>query len=307
MKSKPVHVILNPASAGGKTGRNQNRILRAIEERFGPFSLAVTRKPLDAMYSSARAAADGAGVVLVVGGDGTIQEAVNGLFRNGSARNHACELAVLSSGTGGGFAQSLGIPRDIRDQVEIAAGKRISCIDVGKLRCAGFDGAPVTRYFVNECQIGIGGEVVRRVRHKHKSFGGLLAFGAATVFTVFQHQNQAMTISADNFERSGLFCGVAVANGAFTGGGMNLAPGACMNDHVLDLLVISDLTVRERLRYFPMIYSGAHVRSPRFSYSKVSSVTLQSNAPVLVAADGELLGTTPCTIATIPSALNVRC
>jgi diacylglycerol kinase (ATP) len=116
-----------------------------------------------------------------------------------------------------------------------------------------------------------------------------------------------MTISADGCERSGVFCGVAVANGAFTGGGMNLAPDACMNDHLLDLLVMNDLSVRERLRYFPMIYSGAHVRSPRFSYSKVFSVTLQSDRPVPVAADGELLGTTPCTIETVPSALTVRC
>ena len=307
MKSKPIHVILNPSSAGGRTGRNQGRILGAIEHGFGPFSFTVTRKPLDAMYSSARAFADGARVILVVGGDGTIQEAVNGLFRNNSVRNHRCELAVLSSGTGCGFAQSLGIPRDIGNQVEIAAGKRISCIDVGKLRCTGFDGSPVTRYFINECQIGIGGEVVRRVQHRHKSLGGLLTFGAATVLTVFQYQNHSMTISADGFERSGLFCGVAVANGAFTGGGMNLAPDACMTDHALDLLVMNDLSVRERLRYFPMIYSGAHVRSPGFSYSKVSSVTLRSKVPVLVAADGELLGTTPCTIETTPSALNVRC
>lgn len=307
MKSTPVHVILNPASAGGRTGRNQGQILRALESRFGSVSLTRTCKPLDAMYSSARALENGARVILVVGGDGTIQEAVNGLFCNGSARNQAFELAVLSSGTGCGFAQSLGIPRDMGDQVKIAAGKRMSCVDIGKLRYTRFDGTAATRYFVNECQIGIGGDVVRRVQHRHKSFGGLLAFGAATVLAVFQHQNQAMTISADGRERSGMFCGVAVANGAFTGGGMNLAPSASLNDHLLDLLVMSDLSVRERLRYFPMIYSGAHVRSSRFSYSKVFSVTLQSDSPVLVAADGELLGTTPCTIETIPSALNVRC
>lgn len=300
-------MILNPVSAGGRTGRNQGRILHALEGRFDTVSLTRTRKPLDAMYSSARALENGARVILVVGGDGTIQEVVNGFFYSGSAHNQVCELAILSSGTGCGFAQSLGIPRDMGDQVKIAAGKRVSCIDIGKLRYTRFDGTTATRYFVNECQIGIGAEVVRRVHPGQKSIGGSLAFGAATLVAVFQHRNQAMGISADGRERSGMFCGVAVANGAFTGGGMNLAPGACLNDHFLNLLVMSDLSVRERLRYFPMIYSGAHVRSSRFSYSKVLSVGVQSDSPVLVAADGELLGTTPCAIETIPSALRVRC
>ena len=98
-----LHIILNPASAGGKTGTRQEKILGEIERSFGrSYSLFITNRPLQASQSTAEAIARGCNLVIAVGGDGTIHEVVNGFFANGHPINPDCQLGVISSGTGNG-------------------------------------------------------------------------------------------------------------------------------------------------------------------------------------------------------------
>ncbi|MEP0822692.1 MAG: diacylglycerol kinase family lipid kinase [Ignavibacterium sp.] len=301
MESKSPYLVLNPASAGGKTGRRQKEIIRAVERQFGPVILLLTEK-----NAAVSAEASDGGVILVSGGDGTIQHVVNAFLQKGSPGLSSPELAILSSGTGCGFAQSLGIPRGLERQVRIAASGRARAIDVGKLEYTQFNGARAMRYFINECQLGIGAEVVRRVEGGAKRAGGRLTFGLATLQSVFRHRNQAMTVTTDGIRHEGTFCGVTVANGPRMGGGMNLVPGASMEDHRLDILIMGDLSVGQRVRAFPGIYSGSHVRRRGFSLRQARHVTIHSNLPVTIAADGEVLGTTPCTIDVMPAAIRVR-
>lgn len=301
MKSKPVHLVLNPASAGGKTGRRQKEIVRAVEQRFGPVTLIPTEKNGDLPAG----AIDGA-VILVAGGDGTIQHVVNALLQNGSSDGSSPELAILSVGTGCGFAQSLGIPRGLGLQVRLAAEGQARVVDVGMLEYTGFDGARVMRYFVNECQLGIGADVVRRVEGGGKRAGGRFTFGLATLNSVFMHRNQNLAVTADGLRYDGKMCGVTVANGPRMGGGMNLVPGASVEDGRLDLLIMGDLTVGQRLRAFPRIYNGSHARSNGFFLRQAKHMTIRSDETVVVAADGEILGMTPCTIGIVPTAIRIR-
>lgn len=307
MTDASIHIIINPVSAGGRTARRLDEILDAVKIEFGHnWTLDFTRAPGDATTLTLRALRRRCKLIIAVGGDGTIQEVVNGFVSNDRLVNPVAELAVVSSGTGQGFAQSLGLTRSIAEQVAVAAHGERRFVDVGRINYG--NGSGSVRYFVNECQLGIGGAVVQTVQQNYKRFGGKIAFGAATVQTVFHHPNQSMNLRLDG-ERivSGRYTGVVIANGAFTGGGMNLAPGAIMDDGRLDVVIMNNLSILQRLLSFPKIYNGSHVRSKRFECLAATRVAIESEEEVLIEADGELLGTTPCEVEIIPKILPVRC
>jgi YegS/Rv2252/BmrU family lipid kinase len=308
MTNHKMHIIINPASAGGKTRLRQSEILNILTKKLGNhYSLYLTRKPLDASASTTEALRNGCELIIAIGGDGTIQEVVNGFFSTGRPVNPDCQLGIISSGTGHGFAQSLGLPKGIADQIDVIGSGLTRRVDVGNVSYQNEKREIAHRYFINECQLGIGGAVVQRVQQNHKKFGGLLAFGIGTIETAFHHPNQVMKISADHQEPYTTdLTGILIANGAYMGGGMNLAPGAKVDDGLFNILVMLRQTVFQRLQNFPKIYTGNHIHSPAFGYFQAKTVTIESEENVLVEADGELLGTTRCKVEILPAALPVR-
>ena len=302
------HIILNPASSGGRTGRRRQHILRVLEGCLGrEFSLCVTRRPLEATESARAAIEDGSELIIAAGGDGTIQEVVNGFFSNGQPLNPSCTLGIISSGTGHGLAQSLALPPDFERQVDIVCSGRTRLMDVGKISFLGDNGKVAGRYFVNECQIGIGAAVVRGVQSRQKRLGGLLAFGLGTFLQALLYRENLLTMSLDGaLEITQSLVGVVVANGSHTAGGMNLAPRAHLDDGVLDVLLIHEQSITERVRNFPRIYSGRHVESEKFSYYQAEEISIGSAESVFVAADGEFLGSTPCQIQVLAKALRFK-
>ena len=309
MYSNKIHVIINPSSAGGKTGTKKSQIIAAIEKHLGnSSSLCVTKNPLDAERSARAAVTTGCDLVVGVGGDGTIHEIINGLFTEDHLINEHCELGIISSGSGQGLAHSMDLPRSIDEQVCVIADGASRAIDVGKITSRGTGGEPAECYFVNECQIGLGAAVVKHVQLKQKRYGGLIAYGLGSLSVLLHHPNQQMTLVIDdNQEITQAFTGISIGNGAKTAGGMRLTPEATLDDAILDVLVIREQSVLQRLQNFPKIYSGRHLRSAKFGYYKAQRIHISSTEQVLVAADGEIVGTVPCTIELLPAALRVRC
>jgi len=282
--------------------------MKLLSRYFGAtYSLCVTQKPFDARFSTSAAIHAGSELIIVVGGDGTIQEAVNGFFSDGHPINPACELGIVSSGTGHGLAQSLGLPPTIEQQLDVICGGQSRALDVGRVTFSHENGETVERYFVNECQVGIGGAVVKRVQSRQKRVGGLLAFGSSALSMALRHREQPLVVTVDSaLEIAAPLIGVVIANGAYTGGGMNLAPRARVDDGLLDILLIHEQSISQRLWNFPKIYFGRHVTSAKFSYYQGRQFTITSTESVLLEADGELLGLLPCTVDLVPAALQVR-
>jgi YegS/Rv2252/BmrU family lipid kinase len=307
MKYQKTHVIFNPASGGGKTGKNQKKILAALDDYFNPYSLFRTQKPLDATSSARSAILEGSELIIAVGGDGTIQETVNGFFCRGLSLNPRCELGVIDSGTGHGLAQSLGFPSDIPLQCQSISSGEVRHLDAGLVYFRDGEGKFRERIFINECQAGIGGEVVKSVGAAAKRLGGFIAFGISSVNQLFRYPNQIMTLRADGTaEIQKRFIAAVVANGNCMASGMRLAPRALADDGVFDILMIHEQTLAERLWNFPKIYSGRHITSSKFSYFQAKSIVLDSPQEIWVEADGELLGRLPCRMNILPRVLRVR-
>ena len=308
MGERWTHVILNPASSAGRTGRRRAEILGAIGRHLGGgSSLFVTRRPGEATSSAREASLRGAGLIIAVGGDGTIQEVVNGLMEAGLTPDRRPRLGVVNAGTGHGFAQSLGLPAGLDGQCAGIARGTVRRIDLGRAAYADGRGRRVERYFVNECQAGIGGRVVEKARAGYKKLGGSLGFGLATLVAALTCPNRSIRFSVDDGpEGEGSFVGIVAANGSAMAGGMRLAPQATVEDGRLDFLFMHGQTVPERLRNFPKIYSGTHLRSPKFSWLRGQSLSLASEEPVSFEADGEPFGYLPCRIEVLPAALELR-
>jgi diacylglycerol kinase (ATP) len=218
----------------------------------------------------------------------------------------AARFGVLSSGSGEGFALSAGLPAGIENQITLLARGESRRVDLGLITATGPRGAISSRYFVNETQIGIGAAVVAGTRGWRKRAGGLLGYGLATLAEIVRCPNRRMQMILDSEATPpGSILGLSVGNGARTGGGMSLTPAARIDDGHLDLLMIDGQSVRERLRSFPRIYSGAHLRARGFSIRAVRTMEVFSDEEVPVAADGEIVGTLPTAIRVVPSAIQM--
>jgi diacylglycerol kinase (ATP) len=307
MNIRKTHVIINPFSAGGKTKKRLNYILNLLESYCGKkYSVYITQKPLEATFSAQKAILKGCELIISIGGDGTIQETVNGFFSHGRLINPACQLGIINCGTGQGFAQSLNLPSTIDQQFEVIFDGLSHPIDIGRIVFSDENEETMERFFVNECQAGIGGYVVKKIMSHHKKLGGFIAFGIVTLSTAFRYPNQIMTIVIDGiYKVTNRFIGIMVSNGRYTGGGMNLTPSAKVNDSLLDILLIHEQSFFQRLWNFPKIYTGSHIVTQTFSYFQGKSISLTSRENISVEADGELLGFLPCKIEIMPSALHV--
>jgi YegS/Rv2252/BmrU family lipid kinase len=301
------HVIINLLSAAGKTGRKWKSYLSAIEYRLGKnYSIHFTRAPLDATYSTQQAIKKGCETVIAIGGDGTFNEVVNGFFENGRIINSECALGIINSGTGHGFAQSLGLHKSFDNQLNAISQKLYNVIDIGDIRYINQAKEPAERFFINECQIGIGGTVVKNLATKYKRFGGAFAFGFIALLTTLSDKTRQYNYKINGIlEISAALHGIVVGNGAFMGGGMMLTPMAKSNDGLLDILTIEEQSVFNRIINLSKVHSGRHLKSKKFSYRQCTSLTIASPDNALIAADGEILGTPPATIRIIPHVLRV--
>jgi diacylglycerol kinase (ATP) len=243
----------------------------------------------------------GAELVVLVGGDGTVNEAVTGLLSTGHAN---CELALVPCGTGDDFARTLGIPRRAEEAIAVAANGRARKIDAGHVHL--LSGAESEHYFANFAGAGISGGIARRGAVTSRRLGARAAYFWATIAVFARWKSVPMTVEADGEMREGRMFEVIVANGAYAAGGMRVAPDASPSDGLFDVVLIGDVTKLDFVTTFPKIYRGTHVGHPRVEVLRARSVRITTETPLPVVLDGEQPGTTPVAFEALPGALTLR-
>ena len=286
----------------------KNELVSEFERRFGKnYRLMETSGQGNAIILAREAAENGAELIIAVGGDGTVNEVINGFLLNRKPLNGKCELGILNSGSGSGMAQTLGLPASIREQLDVICYSSAKPMDVGFVRYKNSNDRACERLFVSECQVGIGGSVVSQVGIKLKHFGGRIAFGTVALSHLFHYQASKMTITLDQPPaESKKLIGITIGNGIHCAGGMRLTPDARTDDGLLDILQIHEMSLLKRFMNFGKVYSGSHIHSNYFSISQAKEISIDSERPVWIETDGELLGSTPCRIGIIPGAIKVR-
>ena len=308
MKNSYVSVVINPTAGNGKAKKLTQSLLQKIKSSSDfELNIAFTKEKNDAVYITRKAIMEGATMIIAVGGDGTINEVVNGFFQNEKPLNPICELGVINCGTGGGYAITLNSPHSIELQIEqlLQPGSRI--LDLGRISYTESAGTKAERLFVNECQVGIGCKVAQSVGRKSKIFGGTIAFGiSATLFALFMKPVKLKVGFDEDDLKELTLIGLVVGNGTECAGGMKLTPDAKLNDGYFDVLLMNEMQVSDRMLNLSKVYSGKHILSPFFSVKKCKKLQIRSDFDLSLESDGEILGNSPFDIQVLPSAIRVK-
>ena len=308
MPLKQITFIVNPNSANGATGRQWPTIGLKAKDRLGLFETLVTTGPGDATRLTRQAVLSGAEIVVCVGGDGTLNEVINGLMNQKGSIESKVLLGYIPRGTGCDLAKSIPVPLNLDRALDNIVSHRNRKIDLGKLTYRDHRGRESYRYFHNVLSFGLGGEVDARVNRTSKLFGGFLSFIWATLISILRFDKKQIQLCVDNFfDEEVTVWNVAVANGQYHGGGMRVAPGAEINDGLFQVTVIGDLSIPEVFWNLPRLYNGKIYEQKKITKLIGRRVVASSTQVVLLDMDGEQPGRLPVAIEMVPSALSIIC
>lgn len=299
-------VVLNPASAGGRTLRRWPATMRALRAAGVSFDVHRTACPGDATQAVRTALEQGRRTIVAVGGDGTLNEVVNGFFDTGGVPiGGDAMLALLPSGTGGDFRRAVGIPSDIDAAARLIAIGSVRHIDAGRIEFSG----GVQRFFINIADCGMGGEVVARVNRSTYKAGGargsaIFLGTALTTLLSFASRNARIEIDGTIIERD--VRSVVIANGRYFGGGMHVAPNALLDDGQFDVVIIGETGRTRALTGIASLYRGRHLNRREVEVYRARTVGVSCDGdPMLFDIEGEQVGTTPATLTCLPDAITL--
>ena len=233
-------------------------------------------------------------VMLAAGGDGTLNQVLNGMMTG--ATEPRPSLGIIPLGTGNDFARMFNIKATGEHIVSRLQQKSFPSTDVGCIETVNEQGVPVKKYFINVCSLGMGPEVVTRLSKSNRSLGPTLTYLKAITQTFFTHRPQPVQVTADNWSWSGWARVVGIANGKSFGNGMYIAPDAEVNDGLFSTFIASDLPLFKFLLYLQTIKSGKILRDSKIAYQTASAISLSSSQPTPIEAEGELQGWLPAKI-----------
>ena len=294
--------LVNPASANGSTGRRWPELARRAAAAGLEGATLFSERQGHLAELAREAALDGAELLVVVGGDGSVNEVANGLAGLGRQP----EVAIVPRGTGWDFSRTFGIPRKVDDAVHVALEGDVRTIDVGRASYRAWDGSDATTSFANVASAGMSGAIAKRANETSKALGGKASYLWAT-FAVFSGwEATEIEVVVDGERRTGRMFDVVVANGRFFGGGLQICPEAQPDDGLFDVLTIGDVTKRDLVLTMPKMYRGTHLPHPKAELLRGPSVTVTSETPLPIELDGEQPGTTPATFEVAAGALRLR-
>lgn len=304
--------IVNPASGHGRA-RKLWHIFENARGGLGADRIHWTKYRGHAQEIASQLQHEQASCVVAIGGDGLLNEVVNGLFsthyshsdrnRNGA---HAIGLAHLPAGSGCDFARHFGIPRDPRLWQNVLDVNNRVTVDVGKVTWTSALGESNSRFFVTLAMAGIAGDIAETMDRWGKPLGGFLSYLLVSLQHLLVAQPKEMTLQVDGEHfKEDKYHLVTLANTATTAG-MRIAPDADAGDGVFDLILVRGVSRARLLWNFASIYKGTHLNVSGVEHRKVKCLTIESNCQeVRMNIDGEPLGRLPACFQVIPGALEL--
>ena len=301
-------VIVNPKAKNGRAGKEWASLERMIREEYqGEFHAEFTNAPLHATNLTRQALKENHNLIVALGGDGLVNEVVNGFFEGGTTINPQAILGILPFATGADFVKTVEIPEDFKAAVKRLNASSAKSCDVGLISAESLEGQPVERYFINIAEIGVGAEVVERVNRSTKMFGGKASFTWSILRTMPFYRNKTIFYSIDKGpETEACMNNLTIANGRFYGAGLQPAPEAQLDDGLFDIAMIGDIGFMTGARNLGKLRDGTYLNLPYVRFQRGKSVSARCADRVLIEADGEVVGRLPATFNILPKAINVR-
>ena len=299
----PLVIIANPRAGRGTVERHLPEIERSLTDAGLPYRIVRTTHPGHAAEAARDALGRGERYLVAAGGDGTVHEVLNGMLGTGGRVVPDAVLGIVAAGSGCDLVRSLGLPGDAIRASRHLTGDAVRRIDVGKITFTS-GGTEATRFFANIAEAGLGAAVVARTGRLPRFLGPAKYFcGFWLTLPTFHPAVVRLDSGDSSFEWRAH--NVVVANCQFFGGGMHISPKSRPDDGVLDVLAMVGPKI-DAFTMLPKIYKGTHLPHRDIAEAQAATVRLDADPPLLIEADGELLGTTPATVEVVPGAIRVK-
>ncbi len=283
-------IIVNPTAGRGRLGRQLPQLDSWLKSLGLKYELATTDAPGHASELAAEAASRGWETVVAVGGDGTMNEVLNGII------DTPAHMGFIPAGTGNDFARTLGIPLNMKKAAEVLASGKTVPMDIGR----DTDGC-----FSIILGLGFPSDVMHHVNTTKNIFRGSLAITVSILQVVNKLQPYPVHIQMDDNSFSATVMGIFILNTRFTGGGLQIAPHAVYDDGLLDVVVMHEMKKTNFLRTLPKAYKGTHLSNPAVEVFRTTKISVTSAEPMAKLFDGNVFGHSPVEAHIMPAALRV--
>jgi YegS/Rv2252/BmrU family lipid kinase len=289
------------------TTRKGRRMSASLEQVFHPYPvrLVFTEHGGHATQLAAAAVVAGGRIIVSVGGDGTLNEVVNGLVQGCAAVQippDTVRLGILPTGSGNDFVRNFGAqptPLHLRRLID---DDQTTTIDIGVAAFQSVGQQPTQRYFINISDIGIGGVIAEKLsRYSQGWLGAGFTYQRAIISTLLGYSPQWLTVSTSSESLTAPMMSLVVANGRYFGSGLGIAPAAVLNDGMLEVVMLKNITIGAYLRQLPQVRRCQRLQHPEVAYSQAAHITVSAvgAAALPIDMDGEFVGTTPVTFAVL--------
>jgi diacylglycerol kinase (ATP) len=292
--------IVNPSSGLARSRHNWDRIEAALRAAQVPLEVVRTGQPHEGESIARRAVQQGRRRLIAAGGDGSVNDVVNGVMSAGLADTREVTLAVAPTGTGNDWARSLGIGRNPADVAAAIASCRTMLHDVGAVDCAG--SGQRRRWFINVAGAGYDAHMTARLPRPIPS---ALTYLRVAISGLTSYRAPRFHVDADGVEVDGPMLLVFAANAQYCGNRMHVAPVARMDDGLLDVVMVRELGLLAVLPKLAKLYRGTILGDRAVRHVRAARVRIEADPPTGVQVDGQLAGSTPAEFSLLQQALRV--
>lgn len=299
------YMIVNPVAGGGKVKRCLDALSKHLANWDIDVQIHLTQHPGEATSLAAQALLTGYQKMIVVGGDGTLHEVVNGLMQKEASLPESFRLGVIPIGTGTDWAKMYGFPSSLPKQVEILQGGQLIRQDLGKVT---FDqqGKEAVRHFVNIAGLGFDAQVVVNTQDQSKvGIKGQLVYFLGIFKTLLKYAPRSIRVVSPELSRTYESLSANVGICRFSGGGMQMVPHANPTDGLFDVTIIGAFSPMNVILNLLKLYNGRIYRHRLVDKIITDQIGFDSAQPIPIEADGESLGSTPATFSVVPKALPI--
>lgn len=288
-KNTSICLVANPTAGQGRAKRIAVIAQREFQQLGYNASLKFTGGPGQGVAIAQEYALNGCGVIVAVGGDGTISEAINGIVGTKTL------LGIVPAGTANDFVKELGLPLDTSSAVKVILGGVTKRIDLGRISAS--------KYFINMAGIGFDATVIENLNQTLKRWLKDAVYVIAAVKTLIRYKTPLLTIEADDRRYKGSF--VVIGNNRFYGGILSITTKAKMNDGYLDVCIFQGAKKRTLYKYLIGVVTRTHLSFKDVVYLKAREVTVTSDRDTPVQVDGDIAGKLPMIFKVAPEVLDV--
>jgi len=262
-----------------------------------------TRSANDAVALASKAVDKRFDIIFAAGGDGTVNQVVNGVLQGREDAANLPAIGVIPIGTGNDFARGMEVKDEPAELTQLIKNFKPTYIDVGIVRFTTKEGTEEQQYFVNIAEMGMGPEVVRKVLASDRFFGLGMSYFQAILATFFTHGPVEVKLIADHWQWQGKLRTLAIANSKYLGHGLCIAPHAKPDDGIFEAVVYGKVSMFDFIRHSGTLKQGKKVEHPQVAYRQVRRIAMTSTTECPIEADGEILGVLPASVEMLPRKL----